>query len=404
VERVRADTPHRVIYVDAGDVEETTTRLSNLTRGVAMHRMLSAAGCEVAAVGNAVWIRYGTHVVAEQAQAAAYPLLLANLVPVEGTQETVIIDGVGFLGVTDPFRRFLDGGGVDFGIRALEEVDVVRRCARELREQGAELVVCLSHLGLEVGAERRDRVVTDREVAQLVQGEVDVIIGAHSHDLLPDGEWIGSVLVTQVGCFGEHVGRIDIDDGAISASVIPVTDDIPLHPGVIGAVEAAERDLDESLGEVIADLDKPLDAQWVAEMLRQRMGADVGLATSAVVLERSLPAGPLRRGDLWEACHSTANPAAAQVSGERLQQLISRGNDPEFQRSTSRSLRGRPRGRLHVAGAHDIDPARTYVVAATDFELEPYGEIVGEDWDLQVRYDFPTIIREAIEEHLTAGP
>jgi hypothetical protein len=52
VERIREEAPHRVVYVDAGDVEETTTRLSNLTKGVAMHRLLSAAGCEVAVVGT----------------------------------------------------------------------------------------------------------------------------------------------------------------------------------------------------------------------------------------------------------------------------------------------------------------------------------------------------------------
>jgi 2',3'-cyclic-nucleotide 2'-phosphodiesterase (5'-nucleotidase family) len=401
VERVRAETPHRVIYVDAGDVEETTARISNLTRGVAMHRMLSAAGCEVAAVGNAVWLRYGPQVVAEQARAAAYPLLLANLTPVEGAQETVIVDGVGLLGVTDPFRDFLDGD-IDFGVRALDEVEVVRCCARELRERGAELIVCLSHLGLERAPSRRDSVTTDRLLAELVQGEVDVIIGAHSHDLLPDGDRIGSVLVAQAGCFGEYVGRIDIDGDEITASVISVTDDVALHPRVVAAMHDAERELDESLDELIAELDEPLDGQWVAEMLRQRMDADVGLATSAVVLDRALPAGPLRRGDLWEACHSTANPAVVELSGERLRELIRRGNDPDFQRTTSRSLRGKPRGPLHVAGAREIDPARTYLVAATDFELEPYGEIVGDDWALRVRYDFPTIIREAIEQHLTA--
>jgi hypothetical protein len=42
------------------------------------------------------------------------------------------------------------------------------------------------------------------------------------------------------------------------------------------------------------------------------------------------------------------------------------------------------------------------VVAATDFELEPYGELIREDWTLRVRYDFPTIIREAIEQQLAA--
>lgn len=29
VERIREETPHRLIYVDAGDVEETTTRLAS---------------------------------------------------------------------------------------------------------------------------------------------------------------------------------------------------------------------------------------------------------------------------------------------------------------------------------------------------------------------------------------
>ena len=93
VERVREETSHRVIYVDAGDVEEATTRLSNLTKGVAMHRLLSAAGCEVAVVGNATWLRYGPQVIAEQARAASYPLLLANLAPVEGVQATALVDG-----------------------------------------------------------------------------------------------------------------------------------------------------------------------------------------------------------------------------------------------------------------------------------------------------------------------
>ena len=46
VEQIRQgqpDTP--VLYVDCGDSEETANRLSNLTKGVAMHRLLSAAGC-----------------------------------------------------------------------------------------------------------------------------------------------------------------------------------------------------------------------------------------------------------------------------------------------------------------------------------------------------------------------
>ena len=216
VERIREESSHRVIYVDAGDVEETTTRLSNLTKGVAMHRLLSAAGCEVSVVGNAVWLRYGPQVIPDQAKVASYPLLLANLEPVEGVQKTALIDGVGFVGVTDPFGDFLEVGL--YGIQATDEVEEVRAGARALREQGAEIVVCLSHLGYQrIDADRRGGAI-DPELAAEVQGEVDVIVGAHSHDLLPEGERIGSVLIAQAESHARYLGRIEIDGAEMTAS------------------------------------------------------------------------------------------------------------------------------------------------------------------------------------------
>jgi 2',3'-cyclic-nucleotide 2'-phosphodiesterase (5'-nucleotidase family) len=402
VERIREETPHRVMYVDAGDVEETTTRLSNLTKGVAMHRLLSAAGCEVAVVGNAAWLRYGPQVIPDQARAAAYPLLLGNLEPVQGVQATALIDGVGFVGVTDPFLDFLHSG-IEYGVRPTDEVEAVLRGARELREQGAELVVCLSHLGYRRVAGDIETATVDPELAERVQGEVDVIVGAHSHDLLPNGERIGSVTIAQTGSHAQYLGRIEIDGDEIVASVLEVTDDIPPHRGVLAALAEAERNLDASLEEVIAELHEPLDGQWIAEMLRRRMCAEVGLATSAAVIDRALEPAPLRRGALWEVCHSTANPAVTELTGAQLGELLAKAADPEFQQTTTHALRGKPRGPLHVAGLDSVDPHRTYRVAATDFELEPYGELVPAEWRLEIRYDFPTIIREAIEEHLAAG-
>ena len=145
VERIRGESAHTVLYVDSGDIEETTTRISSLTKGTAMHRLLSAAGCDVAAVGNAAWLRYGPQVVAEHARVARYPLLCANLRPLPGAEPSAAVGRVGFVGVTDPFRSFLES--FDYGLEALDEVESVRGAARSLRGQGAELVVVLSHLG-----------------------------------------------------------------------------------------------------------------------------------------------------------------------------------------------------------------------------------------------------------------
>jgi 2',3'-cyclic-nucleotide 2'-phosphodiesterase (5'-nucleotidase family) len=219
---------------------------------------------------------------------------------------------------------------------------------------------------------------------------------------LPDGEWVDGVLIAQAGWGGEHLGRIDWDGDGPRASVVAVGDEILPDPDVLAAAERAERRLDASLDEIVADLDEPLDALRIAEILRQRMDADVGLATEGAALDRPLPAGPLRRGELWEACSSTGNPGVVPMSGAQLRAVIERGADPAFQQTTAGPLRGRPRGPLHVSGPDGIDPGRRYLVAGTDWELEPYGGMVDEAWKLLVRYEFPIILREAIEEHFAA--
>jgi 2',3'-cyclic-nucleotide 2'-phosphodiesterase (5'-nucleotidase family) len=384
--------------VDAGDLEETTSRLSNLTKGVAMQPVLAAAGCQAACVGNAVWLRYGTHVLADHAAAATFPLLLANIVPIEGVQPTTLIDGIGFVGVTDAFRDFL--GTADYGVQALDEVETVRHHAGQLRAAGARRIVVLSHLGLGDMDGRRGPRLSDRELADAMRGEIDLIVGGHSHDLLPTGEWRSGILIAQAGVFGDHLGRIDLVGDELRASVIPVTDDVPPAAAVLAAAEREQLQLDASLGEVIAELDQPLDARWIADVVRRRMDADVGLATSGAAIDRPLPPGPLRRGELWEACHSTGNPGVVSMTGAQLAQVIEKGSDPAFQRTTAGALRGRERGPLHVVGATALDPAREYLVAGTDWELEPYGGMVDSAWQLRARYDFPIILREAIEEHL----
>jgi hypothetical protein len=53
-----------------------------------------------------------------------------------------------------------------------------------------------------------------------------------------------------------------------------------------------------------------------------------------------------------------------------------------------------------VSGLDSVDAARDYVVAGTDWELDAYGGLTDHAWNLSIRYDFPTILREAIEEHL----
>jgi 5'-nucleotidase/UDP-sugar diphosphatase len=77
--------------------------------------------------------------------------------------------------------------------------DVSRRC---------DLLIVLSHVGYE----------GDLELARKVPG-IDLIVGGHTHTLLPEPVVVGSTLVVQDGQFAEQVGILElaIADGAIAS-------------------------------------------------------------------------------------------------------------------------------------------------------------------------------------------
>jgi 2',3'-cyclic-nucleotide 2'-phosphodiesterase (5'-nucleotidase family) len=395
VERIRTESDCPVVYVDAGDVEETTTWISNVTKGAAMHRLLSAAGCAAAAVGNASWLRYGPQVLPAHAAEASYPLLLANVRAPDGslfggTRECVLVGQLGLVGITAPYLQF---GIETFGASWVEEAPLVRRLAAELRERGAEYVVLLSHLGLE----------DDRRLAPELAGAVDAILGAHSHDVLPHGERIGGVLVAQAGDRGRYLGRLELGPEGASEELLQMGEEVPLHPAVVAAAEAIEPEVEAILAEVVGELPEPLDpeagARLFGDLLLARLGADVAVVVPGQAFTTGLAAGPFTRGDLWRACDSSANPGIVTMTGTQLAAVLERGRNPDVAASTAQVLRGRPRGVLQVRGLDVPDPKREYRVAGTDWELEPNGGLVEEEWGLRPDYEFPTIVREVLEEH-----
>jgi 2',3'-cyclic-nucleotide 2'-phosphodiesterase (5'-nucleotidase family) len=265
----------------------------------------------------------------------------------------------------------------------------------------------------------------DRELALELQGAVALILGGHTHHLLPEGERVGEVAIAQAGEYGQQIGRVDaVWDGerliVERMSVIPITDEIPLSPRVVEEVRQAEADISLYLEQFIGELAEPLSFAYdrecgtgnlVADMLRERLNAEVGLAAASNVVTADLPAGPLRRRTIWEACPSPANPTIAYLTGTQLLTLVRRGLDPDLASERPRVLRGQPRGIFSLSGAsvrqgqllvggQSIDPLRRYRVAATDWELDASGGYAQEEWQLAVSYDFPTIVREALETYL----
>ena len=423
VQQIRAENPETpVLYFDLGDVEEPSQRLSNVTKGAGMHRLLNAAGCDAAVAGNGAWLRYGPQVLAEHGAAARYPLLLANLrtsdgKPLAGVQPTCLLKAggvrLGLIGVTTDTEDWLSF----FGLSAEPAPALIRELGASLRQDGADAILLLSHLGLPA----------DLELAADLQEDVTAVLGGHTHNLLPEGERVGRVMVAQAGQYAEHLGRLDLSwDGeqlaVVRASVIAVTEDVPPSPAVLAEAAVVEAECEHYLAEIIGELAEPLDfaadrecgvGNLMADMLRLRMGGEVAVVAAGHAFTGPLPAGPLTRGILWDVCNTTANPALVEMSGAQLVALVTKGLDLAFAADRPHTLRGHPRGLLHVSGAmvrdgqveiggQRVAPAATYRVAGSDWEFESYGGYTDASWELRPQYEVPIILREALEEYLAA--
>ncbi|HYJ67035.1 MAG TPA: 5'-nucleotidase C-terminal domain-containing protein [Nocardioidaceae bacterium] len=413
---IRAKVSHPVILLDGGDIEEGSVELSALSKGVAGWRMLGAAGVDAAVVGNGGLLRYGPDVVADYAEGLGSPPLVCDLdlagAPPPGAARSRIVEAgawrVGVIGATDCYPQYALFGLVERG-----RVTAVRAEADRLHREGADVVVLLSHCGLD----------GDRSLSWHLRGKVDLIVGGHSHDVLESGDLDHGIPIVQAGCYGERLGRVRLDVDADGVQVVDVRHEVmaphwPSDPKVLEAVATCEHDLADWLNEPVGSTETEVGhhettdsaiARLLAAALVDQHPGDLGMVVAGHCTA-GLPSGEVTRRDLWAATSSPGNAATATVSGTALRAMVLKGQSAEYATRTARTFRGRPYGSLHLAGAEvragelfvgdrPVDDTRTYRVTGSDLELSTYGLLVeSEPGDLVVHV--PTILPEILERYL----
>jgi len=88
-----------------------------------------------------------------------------------------------------------DSGDVQF----LDQHQTARQMVDELEEQGADVIVAISHSGVD----------EDRELAREVPG-IDVIIGGHCHTALHEPVLQGTTIIVQAGSLGMYLGQLEL--------------------------------------------------------------------------------------------------------------------------------------------------------------------------------------------------
>ncbi|MGG7644579.1 thiosulfohydrolase SoxB [Rhodovulum sp. YNF3179] len=238
-----------------------------------------------------------------------------------GAKIAVIGQAFPYMPIANPGWMFPD---LSFGIRDERMASLVRE-VRE--EQGADLVVVLSHNGFDV----------DRKMAGQIEG-IDVILTGHTHDALPEPVRVGNTLLIASGSNGKFVSRLDLDvrDGEMKGfrhKLIPIFSDVIAPDAQVAAVIDEQRaPFEAELSEVIGHTDSLLyrrgnfNGTWddlICNALIDEREADIALSPGFRWGPSLIPGDAITREDIFNATAMTYPEAyRSEMTGEMLHVIM----------------------------------------------------------------------------------
>jgi S-sulfosulfanyl-L-cysteine sulfohydrolase len=252
VKAIRSDRgDDKVLFLDGGDTWQGsyTSLKTNAQDMVDCMKLLRPD----AMVGH--WeFTYGADRVLEIIEDLGYPFLASNIVDNDweepvfestamyekgGVKVAVIGQAMPYTPIANPRWMFPEWS---FGIRQ----ERLQENIEKARDEGAEVVVLLSHDGFDV----------DQKLATVVNG-IDVILTGHTHDSIPRAIKINDTLLLSSGSHGKYLGRIDLEVSGgrvvdFSSNMIPVFSDvITPDPEVAAKIDEVRAPYEEECNRVI---------------------------------------------------------------------------------------------------------------------------------------------------------
>ena len=253
----------QVILADAGDYSQGTVYVS-VNKGKDAVTMMNAAGYDVATIGNHEF-DYGYAQLKSNLDSAAFKVVCANVLqdgsPVFDAYTMINKGGVqvAFVGLETPEAQTKANPALIQGLTFLagdEMYAAVQTQVDAARTAGADIVIVLTHLGVDSSSEPN----TSYDLYEKVTG-IDFIIDGHSHTVMtkgPEGEPIQST-----GTALNNIGVITIDN---ATNKIERNELIPIwHTEEVDGKEVPVYDYtksDETVANAAKDIIDPIDADY----------------------------------------------------------------------------------------------------------------------------------------------
>lgn len=112
---------------------------------------------------------------------------------------------VGFFGVSTEETAYKTNPNNVKGLKFTSPIDSAKEEVKNLKANGAEVIVGLSHVGID-----EESSPTTYDIAKSVD-DIDVIVDGHSHTDMLNGEKINDTLIVSTGSYMENIGKVEIE-------------------------------------------------------------------------------------------------------------------------------------------------------------------------------------------------
>lgn len=419
------------ILVDAGDALHGQT-IATLEQGESIVNIMNKVGYHVMTPGNHDF-NYGKDRLMELKEKATFEIISANIKREDGTTLlapwTIIErDGVkiAFFGLSTPETAYKTNPKNVTGLTFDDPVKTAENMVKELSGK-ADVIVCVSHLGLDESSE-----ITSKLVAERVEG-IDLIIDGHSHTQLTEPLKVGNTLIVQTGEYLNNVGLVEINlDSKNAVTGIKAelkskeqVADISADEGVTAAIESYNKSQKAILDEVIAISDIHFDGErqnvrtgptnlacLITTAMVEATGADLAI-TNGGGIRASIEPGEITRGDIVTVLPFGNYIVTKKMKGSDILAALEHGlsqypnpngGHPQVANVEYFFDATKPAGQRLVyvkIKGEKLDPAKEYIVATNDFMAAG-----GDGYPFQ---DLPLVnefqaLDEAVIEYITNHP
>ena len=310
----RQHTPY-VAVVSSGDFAQGNT-VGSLTKGEAIVRIMNAVGYDYLTIGNHEF-DYTVPQMQHLSEMLTAKTLCCNFSRYEQDNDDKDDDQddddlypayevkdfgstkVGFIGVATPstFRSstptyFIDdNGNLLYNFHQTDTYECVQEAVNDAREEGAEIIIVLSHLGDD------PEVAYSRGLIAATHG-IDVVLDGHAHHVLNErlvNDRGDSVTLTSTGTKFAYIGRLTIDtDNRVTTELLPISDCHRVNQAVQDTVLAIQQELEARVNApvgttafALADRDNQDNrlvrkqetnlGDFMADVARYTTGANIGV-------------------------------------------------------------------------------------------------------------------------------